>query len=56
VRQLIKTGTTDPGTIRTELHGRGLKAPSDRYIRRLVSEARNNGTIGRNNGSAGPYM
>jgi hypothetical protein len=54
VRQLIKAGTTDPGTIRADLEGRGLKAPSDRYIRRLVSDARNNGTIGRNN--AGPYL
>ncbi|MGW3985021.1 hypothetical protein [Streptomyces mirabilis] len=46
VRQLIKAGTTDPGTIRTDLEGRGLKAPSDRYIRRLVSEARNNDRTG----------
>ncbi|MFF4963248.1 hypothetical protein ACFY2Z_41010 [Streptomyces sp. NPDC001222] len=46
VRQLIKAGTTDPGTIRADLEGRGLKAPSDRYIRRLVSEARNNNRTG----------
>ena len=56
VRQLIKGGTTDPETIRTDLEGRGLKVPTDRYIRRLVSEARNNGTVGRNNGTNGPYL
>ncbi|MFG3072154.1 hypothetical protein [[Kitasatospora] papulosa] len=40
-RDLIAAGTMDPGTIRDTLAARGIVPPSDRYIRRLVSEARN---------------
>lgn len=45
-RQLIRGGTTDPGTIREQLESQGLKAPSKRYIRSLVSQARNNDRTG----------
>ena len=45
-RDLIAAGTTDPGTIRERLEGRGIVPPSERYIRRLVSNARNNDRTG----------
>ncbi|MGW6420838.1 hypothetical protein [Streptomyces sp. NPDC055055] len=41
-RDLIRTGTTDLGTIRDTLADRGIKPPSDRYLRQLVAEGRNN--------------
>lgn len=46
VRQLIRGGTTDPADICARLESRGLTPPSKRYIRRLVSEARNNDQTG----------
>lgn len=41
IRALVAHGVTDTGTIRTALTEGGIPVPSDRYIRRLVSEARN---------------
>ncbi|WP_331728341.1 hypothetical protein OG590_40570 (plasmid) [Streptomyces goshikiensis] len=40
-RELIEGGTTDPGTIAATLTAAGIKAPSRRYLRQLVSESRN---------------
>ncbi|MFE5809454.1 hypothetical protein [Streptomyces sp. NPDC056491] len=38
-RELISAGTTDPARIRETLAASGIVPPSDRYLRRLVSEA-----------------
>lgn len=40
-RELIQGGTMDLGTIRESLENRGIKPPSDRYLRQLVAEGRN---------------
>ncbi|MFE0778794.1 hypothetical protein [Streptomyces sp. NPDC058861] len=41
-RELIRGGTTDVGAIREDLETRGIKPPSDRYLRQLLAEGRNN--------------
>ncbi|MFF6873684.1 hypothetical protein [Streptomyces sp. NPDC012450] len=41
-RELIQGGTTEIGAIREDLETRGIKPPSDRYLRQLVAEGRNN--------------
>lgn len=41
IRALVASGVTEVGTIRNTLAEHGIPVPSDRYIRRVVSEARN---------------
>lgn len=41
IRTLVGNGVTDTGTIRQILTANGIALPSDRYIRRLVTESRN---------------
>jgi hypothetical protein len=40
IRAMVASGITETGTIRNLLTEHGVAVPSDRYIRRLVSEAR----------------
>lgn len=40
IRALVASGVTETGTIRNALAEHGVPVPSDRYIRRLVGEAR----------------